>query len=163
MGETRQLWQVVPRCLSIRPPWDAPSAFLFSYFSISKGPKSSLQKGHLTVVSPWDFWCSAQIFIHFMWILFPQPNLGRRNLLSGYKCWNSLMCLLMKFQASDLSPVKLLHWKCSCKILPESLSCIRYMKQKLEKKNPERSDNFFGVLNFSKSMLNPNAKNAVQT
>ena len=41
-------------------------------------PKFSLQRGQRMVVSPLDCrWCSAQIFIHLMCTLFPQPNLQK--------------------------------------------------------------------------------------
>ena len=42
MGDTLQLWQVAPRCLSIRPPWlAAPSALRFSYCNHTIMPNNS--------------------------------------------------------------------------------------------------------------------------
>ena len=51
-----------------------------------KDPKSTLQSGHLTIVSPVERWCSAQTFIHFTWTLLPHPYLQTVN-IQRHRFW----------------------------------------------------------------------------
>lgn len=122
MGETWQLWHLVYRWRSIRPPAGTPMALRLSCFRSSIGPKSSRQNGHLIVFSPWVFWWSAQIFIHLMWMLLPQPNLlKKKQVLSRI---NKLtLCHYIAFQLSIISNnfIRKINPLSSCK-----LECNRF-------------------------------------